>query len=71
MLKKLKELFFSPELNFRIRIFNLLAITGFTVSIMIFIISLINGASALNSVVLMTSALLSAALLVYSGETGN
>ena len=40
-------------------------------SIMIFIISLINGASALNSVVLMTSALLSAALLVYSGETGN
>ena len=71
MLKKLKELFFSPELNFRIRIFNLLAITGFTVSIMIFIISLINGASALNSVVLMSSALLSAALLVYSGETGN
>ena len=71
MLKKLKELFFSPELNFRIRIFNLLAITGFTVSIMIFIVSLINGASALNSVVLMSSALLSAALLVYSAETGN
>ena len=71
MLKKLKELFFSPELNFRIRIFNLLAITGFTVSIMIFVVSLINGASVLNSVVLMSSALLSAALLVYSAETGN
>lgn len=71
MLKKLRDLFFSPELNFRIRIFNLLAITGFTVSIMIFVVSLINGASALNSVVLMSSALLSAALLVYSAETGN
>ena len=69
MLKKLKELFFSPELNFRIRIFNLLAITGFTVSIMIFIISLINGASALNSVVLMSSALLSASIRVKRAIT--
>ena len=71
MLKKIADIFFSPGLNFRVRIFNLLAITGFTVSIVIFVVSLINGASALNSAVLMSAALLSAGLLVYSAETGN
>lgn len=58
-------------MNFRVRIFNLLAITGLIVSLLIFIVSLINGASAINSAVLLSSALLSAVLLVYSSKTGN
>ena len=58
-------------MDFRVRIFNLLAATGFIVSLMIFAASLINGASALNSAVLLSSALLSAVLLVYSAKTGN
>ena len=53
------------------KIFNLLAITGFIVSLLIFAASLINGASALNSAMLLSSALLSAGLLVYSAKTGN
>ena len=53
------------------KIFNLLAATGFIVSLVIFAASLINGASALNSAMLLSSALLSAGLLVYSAKTGN
>ena len=53
------------------KIFNLLAITGFIVSLLIFAASLIIGASALNSAMLLSSALLSAGLLVYSAKTGN
>ena len=53
------------------KIFNLLAATGFIVSLLIFAASLINGASALNSAMLLSSALLSAGLLVYSAKTGN
>ena len=58
-------------MEFRVKIFNLLAITGFIVSLLIFAASLINGASALNSAMLLSSALLSAGLLVYSAKTGN
>ena len=71
MLKRIKYRLFSRELNFKARIFNLLAVTGFLVSFVIFAVSLINGASALNSVVLLSAALLSGALLVYSAVTGN
>ena len=53
------------------KIFNLLAITGFIVSLLIFAASLIIGASAINSAMLLSSALLSAGLLVYSAKTGN
>ena len=58
-------------MEFRVKIFNLLAATGFIVSLVIFAASLINGASALNSAMLLSSALLSAGLLVYSAKTGN
>ena len=53
------------------KIFNLLAITGFIVSLVIFAVSLLIGASAINSAMLLSSALLSAGLLVYSAKTGN
>ena len=53
------------------KIFNLLAITGFIVSLLIFAVSLLIGASAINSAMLLSSALLSAGLLVYSAKTGN
>lgn len=71
MLKRIKDRLFSRRLDLKARIFDLLAFTGFTVSIVIFIVSLINGASALNSIVLLSAALLSAALLAYSSVTGN
>ena len=58
-------------MEFRVKIFNLLAITGFIVSLLIFAASLIIGASAINSAMLLSSALLSAGLLVYSAKTGN
>lgn len=71
MFKFIKNKLFAHNMDFRVRIFNLLAATGFIVSLMIFAVSLINGASALNSAVLLSSALLSAVLLVYSAKTGN
>ena len=58
-------------MEFRVKIFNLLAITGFIVSLLIFAVSLLIGASAINSAMLLSSALLSAGLLVYSAKTGN
>ena len=58
-------------MEFRVKIFNLLAITGFIVSLLIFAVSLIIGASAINSAMLLSSAVLSAVLLVYSVKTGN
>ena len=71
MLKGIMEKLFSKDINFKVRIFNLLAITGFLVSILIFAVSLVNGASLFNSMVLLSSAILSAVLLVYSSATGN
>lgn len=53
------------------KIFNLLAITGFIVSLLIFAVSLLIGASAINSAMLLSAAVLSAVLLVYSVKTGN
>ena len=58
-------------MEFRVKIFNLLAITGFIVSLLIFAVSLIIGASAINSAMLLSAAVLSAVLLVYSVKTGN
>lgn len=71
MFKFIKNKLFANNMDFRVRIFNLLAATGFTMSLVIFATSLINGVSALNSAVLLSSALLSAVLLVYSTKTGN
>lgn len=70
MLKKMIGKLFSPELSFKARVFDLLALTGFLVSISVFLISLINGTSVLNSAVLLSSALLSVVLLIYSSMTG-
>lgn len=58
-------------MEFRVKIFNLLAITGFIVSLLIFAVSLIIGASAINSAMLLSAAVLSAVLLIYSVKTGN
>lgn len=71
MLSKLKAVLFSPELNFRARVFNMLALTGFLVSMSIFAISFIIGTSALNSAVLLSCAILSGVLLIYSVKSGN
>lgn len=71
MFKYLKNKLFAQSMDFRIRIFNLLAATGFIVSLVIFAVSLINGASALNCAMLISAALLSAVMLVYSTKTGN
>lgn len=67
----IKNKFFAQNMDFRVRIFNLLAATGFIVSLVIFAVSLINGTSALNSAMLLLSALISAILIVYSAKTGN
>ncbi|MGN1087401.1 MAG: ATP-binding protein [Porcipelethomonas sp.] len=71
MFKYIKNKLFAQNMDFRIRIFNLLAATGFIVSLVIFAVSLINGASALNCAMLISAALLSAVMLVYSTKTGN
>lgn len=71
MYKFIKNKFFAQNMDFRIKIFNLLATTGFIVSLVIFAMSLINGASVLNSAILLLSALIAAVLLIYSAKTGN
>ena len=71
MLKKIYRKLFSPELSFKARVFDLLALTGFTVSFFVFLISLINGTSLLNTAVLLSAAVLSLVLLIYSSVTGN
>lgn len=71
MFKYIKNKLFAQNMDFRIRIFNLLVATGFIVSLVIFAVSLINGASALNCAMLLSAALLSAVMLVYSTKTGN
>ena len=71
MLSKLKAILLSPELNFRARVFNMLALTGFLVSMSIFGISFIIGTSALNSAVLLSCAILSGVLLIYSVKSGH
>lgn len=71
MYKFIKNNFFEKNMDFRVKIFNLLATTGFIVSLVIFAVSLINGASVLNCAMLLLSALISAVLLVYSTKTGN
>jgi len=70
MLSKLKDRLFSSETDLKTKIFYLLALTGFLVSISIFIASCFYGSSALNRAVLLSSALLSIALLSYSLITG-
>ena len=71
MFKFINNKLFAKSMEFRVKIFNLLAITGFIVSLVIFAVSLLIGASAINSAMLLSSALLSAGLLVYSAKTGN
>lgn len=71
MFKFINNKLFAKSMEFRVKIFNLLAITGFIVSLLIFAVSLLIGASAINSAMLLSSALLSAGLLVYSAKTGN
>ena len=70
MIKKVLGKLFSTELSFKARVFDLLALTGFLVSTFTFIISFINGTSLLNTAVLLSSAVLSAVLLIYSSKTG-
>ena len=71
ILKKIFGKLFSPELSFKARVFDLLALTGFLVSFSVFLISLLNGTSLINSGVLLSSAVLSLILLIYSSVTGN
>ena len=71
MIKFINNKLFAQNMDFRVRIFNLLAVTGFAVSLVIFAVSLINGASALNCAVLLSSAIVSVILLIYSAKTGN
>ncbi|MBQ4225782.1 MAG: hypothetical protein II664_05660, partial [Oscillospiraceae bacterium] len=71
MLRKLYRKLFSPELSFKARVFDLLALTGFIVSFFVFLVSLINGTTFINTAVLLSSAILSLVLLIYSSVTGN
>lgn len=72
MYAKIKEFamsFFGRELDFRVRLFNVLALAGTGISIATFLLNLITGmmSSAVMSAIL---ALLSAGLLIFTYRTG-
>ncbi len=62
---------FGKHLEFRVRLFNILALAGTLISISMFISGLFTSAGAANAVTNIIIATLSAALLRYSYKSGN
>ncbi|MDR1765518.1 MAG: HAMP domain-containing histidine kinase [Lachnospiraceae bacterium] len=69
-LTKLMGRYFGAALNLRVRLFNVLAIGGAAVSLVMAVLSFANNASVANAVINLVVAALSVALLTYSQRTG-
>jgi hypothetical protein len=62
--------FFRKELEYRIRLFNVLAVAGALISLAVVVLGTFTGAAMMNSLSCLFSFLLAAALLYYSNRTG-
>lgn len=69
MMKKIWNTFFFKDINFKVRLFNMLALTGIAVTLVVFIASILHGTTFLNCATLLFTAVLCTVLLVYSVKT--
>lgn len=67
---KLKKLFFGKELEFRVKIFNLLAIAGVMNCVAMVIVAVVNDSGRANLLLNVATGLLSLFLLIYSAKSG-
>lgn len=70
VLIRLIEKYLSPELDFRVRLFNALAMTGVMVSLFVTVASILNGESFGNVIMNMSSGAVAYGLLRYASKTG-
>ena len=70
ILIKLTNLFFGKEQEFRVKIFNLLAIAGVINCIVMVVVALINGSGVSNILLNVATGVLSLFLLIYSAKSG-
>lgn len=68
-MKKIWNILFSRKIDFKVRIFNMLALTGILVTLVVFVASVLHGTTFLNCATLLFTAVLATALLVYSVKT--
>lgn len=73
-MNKLKNMtlqaFFSKELDFRVRLFNILAIAGIAIAFTMCVLNIVTEAGMIPLLMSLASALVSIALLIYSYKTG-
>lgn len=69
-LLKLKNAFFGAEMDFRVKIFNLLAITAVVNCIVLVALDFVNDSGIANLLLKLVSGILSALLLIYSVKSG-
>jgi signal transduction histidine kinase/ActR/RegA family two-component response regulator len=65
------ETFFRKELDFRARLFNVLAMAGAVISLAVAVLGAFTGVAPVNSLACVFSFLLAAIFLYYSNRTGN
>lgn len=68
--RRLLNLFFSPSLDFRVRLFHVLAMGGTLISMIIGVVAALNHAGILNVLMNFFATVLSFAILMYSQRTG-
>ena len=66
----IRSSFFDKDLDLRIRLFNILAMAGVTVSFVSAVVAVVMGERLQNTIVYLVFALLSAVLLVYASKSG-
>jgi signal transduction histidine kinase/DNA-binding NarL/FixJ family response regulator len=64
------DVFFGTELDFRARLFNVLALAGAVISLAVVVLGLFTGAAPMNSLTCAFSFLLALAFLYFSNRTG-
>ena len=67
---RLKKLFFSEEMDLRVKIFNVLAMAGVVNCILMVALGLVIGSSSANLFFNLGTGILSAGLLIYSAKSG-
>lgn len=69
-LKKIARRFFSPQLDLRVRLFNVLAMAGILVSLISAVSAGINGENFVNILISLLAGAAAGALLIYSSRSG-
>jgi signal transduction histidine kinase/DNA-binding response OmpR family regulator/HPt (histidine-containing phosphotransfer) domain-containing protein len=70
MVRYLGKVLFAPTVPFRVRLFNIFALGGLCITLVVCISGFMTGASFLNSLFAGLTAILAAALLLISSKTG-